>query len=77
MSGHEAALMASQLPLGVAIPCHYGMWAPEGYGAHPGQDPAAAPTLDPRLFADTLARLGGPQARVLELGERFTIQSGP
>ncbi|WP_027007984.1 MBL fold metallo-hydrolase [Conexibacter woesei] len=73
MNGREAALMASSLPLGVAIPCHYGMWAPEGYGAHPGQDPAEAPTLDPQLFADTCAALGGPPARVLELGERFAV----
>ncbi len=73
MSGHEAALMASQLELGVAIPCHYGMWAPEGYGARPGDHGPGAPTLDPRLFVETCVRLGGPPARVLELGERIAV----
>jgi L-ascorbate 6-phosphate lactonase len=74
MSGREAALMAASLDLGLAIPCHYGMWAPEGYGARPGDDGPGAPTLDPRLFVDTCARLSGPPTRILELGERIAVR---
>jgi L-ascorbate 6-phosphate lactonase len=73
MNAREAALMASSLELGIAIPCHYGMWAPEGYGAWSEQDGPGGPTLDPQLFVDTCARLGGPATRVLEHGERFTV----
>lgn len=72
MNALEAALMAHQLAPAVAIPCHYGMWAPEGYG--PGHSPDGRPTLDPRLFAEACAKLGGPTTRVLELGERVDLQ---
>jgi L-ascorbate 6-phosphate lactonase len=72
MHALEAALMATQLAPAVAIPCHYGMWAPEGYG--PGHAVDGKPTLDPQLFADGCARLGGPPVRVLELGERIEVQ---
>lgn len=74
MSGREAALMASSLPVGLAIPCHYGMWAPEGYGARSGDDGPGAPTLDPQLFVDTCAQLDGPPARALELGAPFAVR---
>ncbi len=72
MHALEAALMASQLEIGVAIPCHYGMWAPEAYGS--GHGPGGKPTLDPQLFADACAKLGGPAVRVLELGERLDVR---
>jgi L-ascorbate 6-phosphate lactonase len=74
MNAREAALMASALEVGVAIPCHYGMWAPEGYGAWSGQDGPGAPTLDPQLFVDTCAQLGGPRTRVLEHGEPLALR---
>jgi hypothetical protein len=52
--------MAHELAPGVAIPSHYGMWAPENYG------PAA--TLDPQIFVEYCERLGGPPTLVLEHG---------
>ncbi len=65
MNALEAALLAHQLAPELAVPNHYGMWAPEHYG--PGA------TLDPELFVATCARLGGPPTRVLELGETLTL----
>ena len=65
MNALEAALLAHQLAPAVAIPNHYGMWAPEGYG------PDA--TIDPQMFVDACARLGGPPTRVLELGETVEV----
>jgi L-ascorbate 6-phosphate lactonase len=73
MHALEAALMAHQLAPAVAIPCHYGMWAPEGYGAGHAVD--GRPTLDPELFAVTCAKLGAPATRVLELGERLELRA--
>lgn len=73
MHALEAALMAAQLAPAVAIPCHYGMWADEGYGS--GHGPGGRPTLDPRLFADACERLGGPATRILELGERIELRA--
>lgn len=72
MHALEAALMAAQLAPAVAIPCHYGMWAPEAYGS--GHAPGGRATLDPQLFADACAKLGGPAVRVLELGERLDVR---
>jgi L-ascorbate 6-phosphate lactonase len=60
MNAREAALMAHELEPSVAVPSHYGMWAPENYG------PTA--TLDPQIFVDYCARLGGPPTLVLEHG---------
>ena len=57
MNADEAALMAYALAPGVAVPCHFGMWAAEDYG--PGA------TLDPGRFTDVCARLGGPATKVL------------
>jgi L-ascorbate metabolism protein UlaG (beta-lactamase superfamily) len=66
MNAHEAALLVWQVAPKIAIPMHYGMWDDAGYG--PGA------TLDPDLFADTLARLGGAtEIRLLELGEVATF----
>ncbi len=65
MNAHEAALLAWQLAPQVAVPMHYGMWPPEGYG--PGA------TLDPQLFVDTYRKLGGGGVAVLELGETIEI----
>lgn len=49
MNASEAALMAFQLAPAVAVPMHFGMWSPEGYG--PGG------TLDPSDFVDVYTRL--------------------
>jgi len=68
MNALEAALLAHQIAPEVAIPSHYGMWAPEDYG------PDA--TLDPALFTEACTKLGGPPSRVLELGERMTVVDG-
>lgn len=62
MNAHEAALLAWQVAPRIAVPMHYGMWPAEQYGE--------GATLDPALFRDTLARLGGEtEVRVLQPGE--------
>ena len=66
MDADEAALLTWKVRPRIAVPMHYGMWAPEGYGE--------GATLDPARFAETLARLAGPggaapEVRVLEPGE--------
>jgi L-ascorbate metabolism protein UlaG (beta-lactamase superfamily) len=62
MNAHEAPLLAWQVAPRVAVPMHYGMWPDEQYGE--------GATLDPALFRDTLAELGGEtEARVLQPGE--------
>jgi L-ascorbate 6-phosphate lactonase len=66
LNAKEAALLAHQLEPALAIPNHYGMWADEDYG--PGA------TLDPAVFVETCGRLGGPQTRVLELGEAIELR---
>jgi L-ascorbate 6-phosphate lactonase len=65
MNALEAALLAHQIRPDLAVPMHYGMWAPDGYG--PGA------TLDPQVFADACEKLGGPPTRVLELGETLEL----
>ena len=67
MNAREAALMAHEVGPRLAVPMHYGMWAPENYG------PEA--TLDPAMFADYCARLGGPATTVLELGEALELRA--
>jgi L-ascorbate metabolism protein UlaG (beta-lactamase superfamily) len=67
MNASEAALMAHALAPSVAVPCHYGMWAPEHYGRQA--------TLDPTLFAQTCRRLGGPQTHILEHGASLRIRA--
>jgi L-ascorbate 6-phosphate lactonase len=58
----EAALLAWKVRPKVAVPNHYDMWAPEDFG--PGA------TLDPTVFVETLAKLGGGVvARELTVGE--------
>jgi L-ascorbate 6-phosphate lactonase len=65
MDADEAALLAWKVAPRIAVPMHYGMWAPAGYGE--------GATLDPARFADTLGRLQGPEGptavRALEPGE--------
>jgi L-ascorbate metabolism protein UlaG (beta-lactamase superfamily) len=73
MNGREAALMAHQLAPALAIPCHYGMWEPAGYGAWSLEEDGEGPTLDPRLFADVCERLGSPATRILGHGERMVV----
>ena len=68
MNAHEAALLTWQVAPRIAVPMHYGMWPDEQYG--PGA------TLDPELFRDTLARLGGATSvRILEPGEIALFQA--
>lgn len=55
MNAAEAAVLAAQLQPAVAVPMHFGMWAPEAYG--PGG------TLDPAEFVEIYQRLQ-PQAAV-------------
>lgn len=70
MNANEAALLAWHVQPRVAIPMHYNMWAPEGFG--PGA------TLDPGAFADTYSRLGGTgEVRILEVGEIVTLPAIP
>lgn len=62
MDAHEAALLAWQLGVKVAIPMHHILW----------KDPAANPdsTLDPALFEATYRKLEGPGiTRSLAVGE--------
>lgn len=66
MNAHEAALLVWQVGPRVAVPMHYGLWDDAGYG--PGA------TLDPGVFRDTLARLGGEiEVRLLEPGAIATF----
>ena len=66
MDAYEAALLAWQLGARVVIPMHHHLWA-----AHPDN---ALATLDPRLFADTYARLGGTGRVVLpEVGQEIQL----
>jgi L-ascorbate 6-phosphate lactonase len=68
MNAHEAALLVWQVAPRVAVPMHYGMWSAEQYG--PGA------TLDPAVFRDTLAHLGGETVvQVLEPGEISIISA--
>jgi L-ascorbate metabolism protein UlaG (beta-lactamase superfamily) len=60
MNLREAAFLASELDVGVAIPIHYGMWGPGRYG--PGA------TLDPHEFARRFHALTGREGMVLEHG---------
>ncbi len=57
LDGREAAALAHEIGAGVAIPCHYDMFAFN--------------TASPAVFVEACAQLGQP-CRVLQLGERFT-----
>ena len=57
----EAALMLSYIKPKLAIPNHYNMWEPAGFG--PGA------TLDPRAFVDAYEAFGGGNTRILDVGE--------
>jgi L-ascorbate metabolism protein UlaG (beta-lactamase superfamily) len=67
MDAHEAALLAWRLGARTAIPMHHLLWA--------GPPASADATLDPALFAQTYARLGG-QGRVVlpEVGVPIDLQ---
>ncbi len=66
MDAYEAALLAWQLGARVAIPMHHYLWAENAGNANA--------TLDPRLFADTYARLGGTGRVVLpEVGQEVEL----
>jgi L-ascorbate 6-phosphate lactonase len=58
MNLREAAFLAAELDVGVAIPMHYGMWRPEKYGS--------GATLDPNEFARRFEALTGRPGLVLE-----------
>lgn len=66
LDAHEAALLTWHVAPRIAIPMHYNMWEPAGYG--PGA------TLDPDLFRATHERLGGTaEVRILQPGEIVTF----
>jgi L-ascorbate metabolism protein UlaG (beta-lactamase superfamily) len=65
MNLREAAFLAAELDVGLAIPMHYGMWRPEKYG------PDA--TLDPHEFVRRFGALSGRPGLVLEHAIPFTL----
>jgi L-ascorbate 6-phosphate lactonase len=65
MNAREAAFLAAELDVGVAIPMHYGMWRTEKYGA--------GATLDPEEFARRFEAATGRPGVVLKHGETFAI----
>jgi L-ascorbate metabolism protein UlaG (beta-lactamase superfamily) len=71
LNAYEAALLVWHVAPKVAVPMHYDMWAPEGFG--PGA------TLDPETFAEACRRLGAEaEVRVLTVGEivTFPVEAG-
>lgn len=68
MNAHEAAMLAWRQRALLAVPMHYGLWHPEGYGE--------GATLDPGLFLDTYLRLA-PDGRthVLDVGRAVTVDA--
>jgi L-ascorbate 6-phosphate lactonase len=61
MNAHEAALLTWHVAPRIAVPMHYGMWPDAQYGEDA--------TLDPELFRETLAKLGGEtEVQILEPG---------
>ena len=63
----EAALMLSYIKPKLAIPNHYNMWEPAGFG--PGA------TLDPTDFVEAYNAFGGGASRILEVGEIVTFST--
>jgi L-ascorbate 6-phosphate lactonase len=62
LTANEAAFLLWHVQPRIAIPNHYNMWAPEGFG--PGA------TLDPQEFIAMAKRLGATfETRVLDVGE--------
>jgi L-ascorbate metabolism protein UlaG (beta-lactamase superfamily) len=61
----EAALMLSYIKPKLAIPNHYNMWEPAGFG--PGA------TLDPDAFVAAYTAFGGGATRILNVGEIVTF----
>jgi L-ascorbate 6-phosphate lactonase len=72
MNALEAATLAAQLAPSIAIPMHFGMWAPEGYAPERGM-PWTSPTLDPNSFIDRYAQLGDGLSRILAVGETVDL----
>ena len=66
MDAHEAALLAWQLGVNVAVPIHHFLWA-----VTTGTEEE---TLDPTLFVNTYAHLGGQGRSVLpQVGEEIDL----
>jgi L-ascorbate 6-phosphate lactonase len=65
MNLREAAFLAAELEVGIAIPMHYGMWRVEKYG--PGA------TLDPQEFVRRFQALTGRSGLVLEHAKAITL----
>ncbi len=61
----EAALMLSYIKPKLAIPNHYNMWEPAGFGL--------GATLDPNAFVEAYTAFGGGASRILEVGEIVTF----
>ncbi len=65
MNAREAAFLAAELDVGLAVPMHYGMWRTEKYGE--------GATLDPHDFARRFEVATGRKGIVFEHGETFAI----
>ena len=74
MNAHEAALLAWQLRVKLAVPMHFGLWSNEDY-SYGGEEPWATPV--PEQFVATYASLA-PQAavKVPVLGEVIVVGAG-
>jgi L-ascorbate 6-phosphate lactonase len=66
LTDKEAALLLSYVKPKLAIPNHYNMWEPAGFG--PGA------TLDPNGFVEAYRLLGGGETRILPVGEIVTLR---
>jgi L-ascorbate 6-phosphate lactonase len=68
MNAYEAAMLAWRQGARLAVPMHYRLWGPGGYGE--------GATLDPGLFVDTYRRLA-PEGRtlVLQPGRAVTVDA--
>lgn len=63
---NEAAFLMWEVNPTIAVPMHYNMWHPDGFG--PGA------TLDPRVFAATAQRFGARfETRILQVGDIATF----
>ncbi|MBX3071044.1 MAG: MBL fold metallo-hydrolase [Thermomicrobiales bacterium] len=66
LDADEAAMLMYKVAPKIAVPMHYNMWAPEGFGA--------GATLDPQQFVQTHTKLeGSAEVKILEVGKIVTF----
>ena len=65
MNVREAAFLAAEMEVGLAIPMHYGMWRPEKYGE--------GATLDPSEFVTCFEAATGRRGLILQHAESVDI----